>query len=112
MVGVTTGSSVAGGSVFGGVVSGGLVAGGSVGFGSVAGGVVVTGVLSVVGFVASVEPDPAVSGAEAPVELSSVDDVVVVLSGTEEFSSSDVVKSDVDDVVGFTVEVLSEGLFD
>ena len=41
-----------------------------------------------------------------------MDDVVVVLSGTEEFSSSDVVKSDVDDVVGFTVEVLSEGLFD
>ena len=66
----------------------------------------------VVGFDDSVELGPVVSGVEAPVELSSEDNVDVVLSGTEEFSSSDVVKSDVDDVVGFTVEVPSDGLFD
>ena len=61
--------------------------------------------------VASVAPGPVVSGVEAPVELSPVDGVVVVLLGTEEFSSSDVVASDVVDVVGFAVEVLSDGLF-
>ena len=60
----------------------------------------------------SVAPGPVISGEEAPVELSPVDGVVVVLLGTEELSSSDVVASDVDDVVGFSVEVLSDGLFD
>ena len=49
---------------------------------------------------------------EAPVELSPVDGEVAVLLGAEEFSSSEVVASDVDDVVGFAVEVLSDGLFD
>ena len=86
--------------------------GGSVWKGSVAGGVVVSGFGEVEGLVASVAPGPMVSGVEAPVELSSVDEVVVVLSGTEEFSFSELVTSDVDDVVGFAVEVLSDGLFD
>ena len=53
-----------------------------------------------------------VSGVEVPVELSSVEGVAVVLSGTVKFSSSDLVTSDVDDVVGVAVEVLNEGLFD
>ena len=112
LFGVTTGGSVTGGSVFGGVVTGGLVTGGSVLFGSVAGGVVVSGFLLVVGVEVSVVLGPVVSGVEVPVELSPVDSLVEVLSGSKEFSSRDVVTSDVDDVVGFTDEVLGKGLFD
>ena len=116
LVGVTTGFSVAGGSVTGGVVCGGFVAGGLVSpglaGGSVAGGFEVSGVLSVVGFDVSGVFGPVVSGVEAPVELSSVDEVPAVLSGTEAFSSSDVVALDVDDVLGVTVEVFGKELFD
>ena len=89
-----------------------MVSGGSVGIGSVAGGDVVSGVLSIVGFVDPVELGPVVSGVEAPVELSSVDEVAAVLSGNEKFSSSEELTSDVDDVLGFTVGVLDGGLFD
>ena len=112
MLGFTTGGSVTGGSVTGGSVFGGLVSGGLVTGGSVVGGYEVSGVLSVVGFEVLGVLGPVVSEVEVPVELSPVESAVEVLSGAEEFSSRDVVTSDVDDVVGVTEEVLGEGLFD